>query len=849
MGGSKPLDTCWRFAKKNTGPDNGKFPWIDLWGKKHSSNATRFKLYLAFDCKEFKAEQPVEHNKIMRALSEENIKERSKENKATWAAAQAAALGRAASTTATASFQDSHMPNAVVAAGSYHGSVLLSGYQAAQLRMRASGGQQYGAILPNVDTMSKEEAAVFKDLQAAWIFYDALKLNVFDSPHAKAVFKFLRPSCVTSIMGYETIRYEKRIHKAFLEVQSAVDDIQQKEDLFIALADGWTNNNNGEYLLNTVKVIGGVPFFHGQPTPQSAGKCDARWHIDVLDTLLKETGCCGLQADNCATMQDFKAMFVAMAKKLKHAVWFGNCSFHGFDSVCGQLIGETMTSAKEPHVLESLTGPPNNRREVFSMDVRKPSSVITWVKAIVKAVKGRSRVRTIFKDMREMANNAAKETWRQEKEAMAPGSPPPKLVFFPNVVLPGKTRKLSIVPSFTSVVKNKDTLNNVVRSAEWEKFMSDVSAQDRAELAALSDGIKAGGIFEKAEVIARLLGILHMAQRQSERNSANLSDSFYNWCETRRRLQQFSHELITQEVKVILLRALDFRFSKVYTPSMALAVMLDARRQFSVDDSHMPNCSIRSDALECLKKTIAVFPSEKQHRILEQYNSLVGTQTDAGTVFDFYGNDAAALAAADDMPQYRWWRVYAKDTCDDLAASIAVRILRIPASQASVERINSQFKYMQQGRVALTSTNARELAFIYINARACEAYYSRDVLPPGTFKLGAGWAPATDNAADAALDDVTAAPRVAEDHTLADALARLEEDDEEGALAIATGTANRGVGAAAAPATKQRKRRRSALILDEDVGSDDEGASGLPTGPSPEWLNVAPFGTPFDDGE
>ena len=83
------MDTCWRFAKKNTGPDNGKFPWIDLWGKKHSSNATRFKLYLAFDCKEFKAEQPVEHNKIMRALSEENVKERSKENKATWAAAQA----------------------------------------------------------------------------------------------------------------------------------------------------------------------------------------------------------------------------------------------------------------------------------------------------------------------------------------------------------------------------------------------------------------------------------------------------------------------------------------------------------------------------------------------------------------------------------------------------------------------------------------------------------------------------------------------------------------------------------------------------------------------------------------
>jgi hypothetical protein len=86
----------------------------------------------------------------------------------------------------------------------------------------------------------------------------------------------------------------------------------------------------------------------------------------------------------------------------------------------------------------------------------------------------------------------------------------------------------------------------------------------------------------------------------------------------------------------------------------------------------------------------------------------------------------------------------------------------------------------------------------------------------------------------------------------------LEEDDEEGALAIATGTANRGVGAAAGPATKPRKRRRGGLILDssdEDVGSDDEEAASsaaaaeLPTGPSAAWLNVAPPGTSFDDEE
>jgi hypothetical protein len=440
MGGGKPLDPCWRWAKQNTGPDRDKFPWIDMWDKKHGKNATRFKLYLAFECPQFKEEQPAEHSKLLLGLSADNIKDCSKAAKAQWEAAKAA-CGRAATATPSAGVGDSHMPNAVVAAGPYHGSILLSGYSAAQLRMRASGGQQYNAILPHVDMMSKEEVAVFKDLQAAWIFHDALALNVFNSPYAKAVFQFLRPSCVSSIMDYDTIRRENRIHKAFLEVQTAVDAIQVKEKLFTALADGWTNDNNGDYLLNTAKVMGGVPFFHGQPTPQAAGKCDAHWHMDVLSALLKDAACCGLQADNCATMQDFKATFIAAARKLKHAAWFANCSFHGFDSVCGQLLGETMTSAKESHVLESFTGPPNNRREVFSMDARKPSSLLTFVKAVVKVVKLRSRVRAMFKEQRESANKAANETWRQEKAAMDPGSPPPKLVFFPNVLLPGNARQ------------------------------------------------------------------------------------------------------------------------------------------------------------------------------------------------------------------------------------------------------------------------------------------------------------------------------------------------------------------------------------------------------------------------
>jgi len=116
MGGGKPLDPCWRWAKQNTGPDRDKFPWIDMWDKKHGKNATRFKLYLAFECPQFKEEQPAEHSKLLLGLSADNIKDCSKAAKAQWEAAKAA-CGRAATATPSAGVGDSHMPNAVVAAG------------------------------------------------------------------------------------------------------------------------------------------------------------------------------------------------------------------------------------------------------------------------------------------------------------------------------------------------------------------------------------------------------------------------------------------------------------------------------------------------------------------------------------------------------------------------------------------------------------------------------------------------------------------------------------------------------------------------------------------------------------
>ena len=54
MGGGRQPDAVWQYAKANPDKSMTNKPYVDIFqGSAHSDNATKFKLWLAFDCPKF----------------------------------------------------------------------------------------------------------------------------------------------------------------------------------------------------------------------------------------------------------------------------------------------------------------------------------------------------------------------------------------------------------------------------------------------------------------------------------------------------------------------------------------------------------------------------------------------------------------------------------------------------------------------------------------------------------------------------------------------------------------------------------------------------------------------------
>ena len=589
---------------------------------------------------------------------------------------------------------------------------------------------------------------------------------------------------------------------------AAVHELQDKVTSFAVQIDGWTDIN-GEYWMQLVKIISGYAFYDGRPTEQGQ-KCDAAWTIEQCRKSLSDPKCAALTADNCAVMQDTKEAFLKLAEKLKHVVFYANCQWHGGDLIGAALIGEAGAQTK-CHVLELKTGP---EKERWTLECAHKSSIPMKLKGIVKAVKGRHRLKGNFEKLQAAANAASKEAYREacaSARAFGDDLPlrPRKL---PALALPGTTRKLSWTNCFATVFANREVLDTLFRSSIFDNYLVGCPADAKILLTNCADAVKEGTLLNQAGVLAKLFGILQIHQRMCEVAKMNLSDGIYHICELLERIQLFQHEMITVAMKATIKEAVLFRFRKLYVPEYALAVMLDPRRRFSGVGINLPDVDIAADARNILKKRIKVLPQDVQDRIMIGYNALV-----AGEVFDFTGKDFELLARADDMPADEWWAINRTEIVQDLSVFVAERLMKVPLAQAGVERLNSSAKWIQAGRHSLLSWNARWLTAIFVNGRVRDAYHRAiKSKPPGFYRLGAHWPPRAADACTVALDDaIEEGELVAQDSVLRSAIAALEAD-EEAALCIARagraatndGAGGSGAGGAAAP-PRVRKRRAS----------------------------------------
>jgi hypothetical protein len=140
MGGGRQPDKVWKYAEANPNKAEAvKKPYVDVFQKvSHSDNATKFKLFLVFDCPEFMKTKPLEWTELVAGLTEKNVQQRKEsdvqQRKATWRqcvrSVQQCAAGRA-----SAGEQGSHLPNALTKAGAYGGSIAAAGLSAAKLQV------------------------------------------------------------------------------------------------------------------------------------------------------------------------------------------------------------------------------------------------------------------------------------------------------------------------------------------------------------------------------------------------------------------------------------------------------------------------------------------------------------------------------------------------------------------------------------------------------------------------------------------------------------------------------------------------------------------------------------------
>jgi len=87
MVAGRPPDKVWAsYAKPNNDPaTKDKKPWVDIFkSMKHTKNATKFKLWLAFSCAEFMNKRPLEWQTLVSDLTAENVKSCKSEDKSTW---------------------------------------------------------------------------------------------------------------------------------------------------------------------------------------------------------------------------------------------------------------------------------------------------------------------------------------------------------------------------------------------------------------------------------------------------------------------------------------------------------------------------------------------------------------------------------------------------------------------------------------------------------------------------------------------------------------------------------------------------------------------------------------------
>lgn len=622
--------------------------------------------------------------------------------------------------------------------------VLLHGLAGAKLRLLTTGD---AGILQHFQKFSPAAIQVANDLLFRFLVVNNLALSVFDCKEWRDFLGVAAPALLPQCINYGRICNGDYITRMFVSVRDAVEEVLGDSSCLTTLADGWTDAT-GTALVNIAEMTEySSCFWHDQVTPRGS-RHTAEFYESVCDKSIKRANNRAFISDNPTTMTALKSTLVRKYKGVEYKVGLP-CNFHVVDLIAGDGLGLTGAHTAD-YAVDELANP--------------KTGLVALAKSIVIFFKNSQAPLDAFALAREEKNAVISSQNRgKDRAEHAPCRPTLKLA--------GATRKTSNCTMLVSVGSNVDVLQTAVNSVSVAQHIlglkkgkpTEPGPRDNAEKmrAAINEAGKLGVLLLHGE----FLGLVQQAQRVIEMPGKNLCDVAFDFSELHRRISSFP---IGLDAKDKLVRSIKYRFDNVvWSPAFACALAVDPRLGFKLSDTVGPGklldlswSSMATDIVATARTWIEhTFQyDDMKDKLLEQFGDLM-----EGSVFpNSLPETAAQLRRANDMPAFRWCKLYGR-TCRvaDLFRLIVSPLVSLPSVADKVEHGNSTYKWVQTGRVTLKSETARKLVYIIMNLRALRDHRERvaAVYKPGQFKLGWGWRPTSrDTSCLLAIAEVDAEP-------------------------------------------------------------------------------------------
>jgi hypothetical protein len=805
-------DPCWRFFEERPDPAaHPNKPWVlsrfptagRKEGDRFRDDALAATKFLAFHCPEFAKAEPKARIQFLQTFADKDCTRYKKLNKDELAVMTKDLAAAAKGTKEGGQFSSPSAVASTGGGGSGGGNVIdleEGGGAAGTPSVLVHGLASYERYMHNAGSTPLDGAMIrmtSAQIDAAnlllfrWVVVANLPLSSIDNKAFREWLMTVNPVYAQKVLTYSMIKHRKLIDRIFEETRAAVECIIKITRVVFAAIDGWTDDK-GQCLVNMVLIVNGLPFWELPASRVRGVAHTAQFYFDASAPTRSREKNRGVVCDSPSVMISLRQMWMNATMKRDVVV---ACHFHGPDLIAAGVLGFG-GQADEAFVIPLL-----------NVHGTVENSLLVWCKEVDKYFHGmKGAPRDVYNIVMEEMNILHKED----------GSKPSAT----SLASMGDTRKTSAAELMMRNATNQATLEKAFCHPLNQEYLGRQTLAEKARLGFLSK-VQNKEHMKKVMIYAKLIGEVKMLQRVLGYRGKNMTDAVFDCVESYERIKEYSARFggeVPDADVAKLIQCFTNRFNQyILTPNAALAIMLDPRTRFG---HNLPGVvkarfdrmgfDLVHNATEALKQRIEHLSHQDQMIIRAQFEDLKSDWRRGGL-------DERDFDDVHDIHPAEWMWNHRKAGLMKLIEIVAIPILSVPIVADGVEQGNSTFKWVQLGRVRLSSSNAAKLVYTIVNQRLIQQYNDsmKAGRKTGAFKLLHWWpsklremgAPITQVEEEENAATVKENARVQQ---LVDALEEAEEAEE----AQAVRGPSRGTRSA------EKKRKATAAATDEPQGGD-----------------------------